>query len=145
MNFVVTDWGTRITPSVQAALLSDPKINYIIVIYDSMSQFVTPAVTITGSSSRVKIDAFNGTPFVLGLVQSGQVQMDIGENLDWIGHAILDAEMRRVSGLPLVKNPQIPFYIFTQANAKDAGTPPKLSQGYGDAYIQGYDSLWKLH
>jgi ribose transport system substrate-binding protein len=145
MNFVVTDWGTRITPSVQAALLSDPKINYIIVIYDSMSQFVTPAVTITGSSARVKIDAFNGTPFVLGLVQTGQVQMDIGENLDWIGHAILDAEMRRVCGLPLISNPQIPFYIFTQANAKDAGTPPKLSQGYGDAYIQGYDSLWKLH
>ena len=66
MNFVVTDWGTRITPAVQAALLSDPKINYIIVIYDSMSQFVVPAVTITGSSKRVKIDAFNGTPFVLG-------------------------------------------------------------------------------
>ena len=145
MNFVVTDWGTRITPAVQAALLSDPKVNYIIVIYDSMSQFVVPAVTITGSTSRVKIDAFNGTPFVLGLVQTGAVQMDIGENLDWIGHGILDSEMRRVCALPLVHNPEIPFYIFTQANAKDAGTPPKLSQGYGDAYIAGFDSLWKLH
>jgi ribose transport system substrate-binding protein len=145
MNFVVTDWGTRITPAVQAALLSDPKLNYIIVIYDSMSQFVVPAVTITGSTNRVKIDAFNGTPFVLGMVQTGQVQMDIGENLDWIGHGILDSEMRRVCGLPLVHNPEIPFYIFTKANAKDAGTPPKLSQGYGDAYIAGFDSLWKLH
>jgi ribose transport system substrate-binding protein len=145
MNFPVTEWATRITPDVQAALLSDPKLNYIIVIYDSMSQFVTPAVTITGSSHRVKIDAFNGTPFVLGLVQSGQVQMDIGENLDWIGHGILDSEMRRVCGLALVKNPRIPFYIFTKANAKDAGTPPKLSQGYGDAYIQGFDTLWELH
>jgi ribose transport system substrate-binding protein len=145
MNFVVTDWGTRITPAVQAALLSDPKVNYIIVIYDSMSQFVVPAVTITGSTNRVKIDAFNGTPFVLGLVQTGAVQMDIGENLDWIGHGILDSEMRRVCALPLVHNPEIPFYIFTQANAKDAGTPPKLSQGYGDAYVAGFDTLWKLH
>jgi ribose transport system substrate-binding protein len=145
MNFVVTDWGTRITPAVQAALLSDPKLNYIIVIYDSMSQFVVPAVTITGSTNRVKIDAFNGTPFVLGMVQTGQVQMDIGENLDWIGHGLLDSEMRRVCGLPLVHNPEIPFFIFTHANAKDAGTPPKLSQGYGDAYIAGFDNLWKLH
>jgi ribose transport system substrate-binding protein len=145
MNYPVTDWGTRITPGVQAALLADPKVNYIIVIYDSMSQFVTPAVTITGSSDRAKIDAFNGTPFVLGLVQQGQVQMDIGENLDWIGHAIIDAEMRRVCGLPLVSDPKIPFYIFTQANAKDAGTPPQLSQGYGDAYVKGYADLWKLH
>jgi ribose transport system substrate-binding protein len=145
MNFVVTDWGTRITPAVQAALLSDPKVNYIIVIYDSMSQFVVPAVTITGSTHRVKIDAFNGTPFVIGLVQTGAVQMDIGENLDWIGHGVLDSEMRRVCGLPLVPNPEIPFYIFSKANAKDAGTPPKLSQGYGDAYIAGFDTLWKLH
>src|SRR6201996_2580603 len=120
MNFNVTDWGTRITPGVQAALLADPTINYIIVIYASMS------------------------PFVLGLVQQGGVQMDVGENLDWIGHAIIDAEMRRICGLPLVANPKIPFYIFTKDNAKDAGTPPQLSQGYGDAYVKGYADLWKL-
>ena len=144
MNFAVTDWGTRITPAVQAALLADPSINYIIVIYDSMSQFVTPAVTITGSQDRVKVDAFNGTPFVLGLVQTGAVQMDIGENLDWIGHALVDSEMRRICGLPVPNDPKIPFYLFTAANAKDAGTPPQLSQGYGDAYVKGYADLWKL-
>ncbi len=144
MNFSVPDWGTRITPGVQAALLADPSVNYIIVIYDSMSQFVVPAVTITGASARVKIDAFNGTPFVLGLVQTGQVEMDVGENLDWIGHSIVDSEMRRLCGLPLVSDPKIPFYIFTHDNAKDAGTPPQLSQGYGDAYVKGFADLWKL-
>jgi ribose transport system substrate-binding protein len=145
MNFPVVDWGTRITPGVQAALSADPTINYIIVIYDSMSQFVTPAVTITGREGKLGVDAFNGTPFVLGLVQQGKVEMDIGENLDWIGHAIIDAEMRRLCGLPLAKDPKIPFYIFTSANAKEAGTPPQLSQGYGDAYVKGYADLWKLH
>jgi ribose transport system substrate-binding protein len=144
INVPVVDWGTRITPNVQSALLSDPTINYIIVIYDSMSQFVVPAVTITGSQDRVKIDAFNGTPFVLGLIQQGQVQMDIGENLDWIGHAIIDAEMRIVCGLQPVADPKIPFYIFDEQNAKDAGTPPQLSQGYGDAYVDGYAKLWQL-
>ena len=29
------------------------------------------------------------------------------------------------------------FYIFTSANAKDAGAPPQLSKGYGDAYVKG--------
>ncbi len=144
INVPVVDWGTRITPNVQSALLSDPTVNYIIVIYDSMSQFVVPAVTITGAQDRVKIDAFNGTPFVLGLIQQGQVEMDIGENLDWIGHAIIDAEMRIVCGLPPVANPRIPFYIFDAHNAKDAGTPPQLSQGYGDAYVDGYAKLWQL-
>jgi ribose transport system substrate-binding protein len=72
MNFPVVDWGTRITPGVQAALLADPTVNYIIVIYDSMSQFVTPAVTITGSQKKVGVDAFNGTPFVLGSCSRGK-------------------------------------------------------------------------
>jgi len=145
MNFPVTDWATRITPNVQSALLSDPHINYIIIIYDSMAQFVTPAVTLTKSADRVKIDAFNGTPFVLGLVQQGKVQMDIGENLDWIGHAVIDAEMRLLCHLPPVHDPKIPFYIFDSHNAADAGTPPQLSAGYGDAYKAGYAKLWELH
>jgi ribose transport system substrate-binding protein len=143
INVPVVDWGTQITPNVRSALLADPKINYIIVIYDSMAQFVVPAVTLTNSENRVKIDAFNGTPFVLGLVQQGKVQMDIGENLDWIGHAIIDDEMRLLCGTQVV-NPRIPFYIFTAANAKDAGVPPQLSRGYGDAYITGYRKLWEL-
>ncbi len=143
INVPVVDWATRITPNVRSALLADPSINYIIVIYDSMSQFVVPAVTLTNSADRVKIDAFNGTPFVLGLVQQGKVQMDIGENLDWIGHGIIDDEMRLLCGMPMV-NPRIPFYIFTKANAKDAGVPPQLSKGYGDAYLEGYAKLWEL-
>jgi ribose transport system substrate-binding protein len=144
INIPVVDWGTRIQPNVQSALLADPSINYIIIIYDSMAQFAVPAVTIAGAEGRVKINAFNGTPFVLGLVQQGKVEMDIGENLDWIGHAVMDAEMRIVCGLPPIKDPKIPFYIFDKNNAKDAGTPPKLSQGYGDAYVQGYRKLWGL-
>ncbi|MFL5254396.1 MAG: sugar ABC transporter substrate-binding protein [Rhodopila sp.] len=144
INVPVVDWATRITPNVQSALLADPTINYIIVIYDSMSQFVPPALTLTGSAQRVKIDAFNGTPFVLGMVQDGKVEMDIGENLDWIGHAIIDAEMRMLCGLPQARDPKIPFYIFDKHNAADAGRPPQLSQGYGDAYVDGYARLWML-
>jgi ribose transport system substrate-binding protein len=72
INVPVADWSTRITPNVQAMLLSHPEINYIIPLYDSMSQFVVPAVTLTNSADRVKIASFNGTPFVLGLVQQGR-------------------------------------------------------------------------
>jgi len=142
MNFPVVDWSTKITPGVQSALLADSSINYIIVMYDSMSQFVVPAVTITGSP--VKMDAFNGTPFVLGLIQQGKVEMDIGENLDWIGSSIIDSEMRRICGLAVPKDPKIPFYVFDSSNAKDAGTPPGLSKGYGDAYVAGFEKLWML-
>ena len=103
-----------------------------------------PAVTITGSQKKVGVDAFNGTPFVLGLVQQGQVEMDIGENLDWIGHAIIDAEMRRVCGLPLVIGSEDSVLHLHRGEREGRRTPPQLSQGYGDAYVKGYAELWKL-
>jgi ribose transport system substrate-binding protein len=144
INVPGTDWSTRIQPNVQGALNADPSINYILPIYDSMSQFVVPAITITGAQDRVKIATFNGTPFVLGLVQQGHVEMDLGENLDWIGHGIMDSEMRMACGLPPPADAHIPFYIFDAHNAKDAGTPPQLSTGYGNAYLDGFRKLWDV-
>jgi ribose transport system substrate-binding protein len=140
----VPEWSTRIQPAVQSAILADPDLNYILPIYDSMCQFVVPAVTLTNSGDRVKIATFNGTPFVLRMVQDGQVEMNIGENLDWIGRAIIDAEMRALCGLELVKDPHIPLYIFDKSNAHTAGRPPKTSVGYGMDYIIQYEKLWGL-
>ena len=137
LAFAIPDWATRITPTVQAALLADPKVNFIIIMYDSMAQFVVPAITITKSTDRVQTDGFNGTPFVLGMIQEGKVNMDVGENLDWVGHAIIDAEMRIVCGLPQVLDPKIPFCIFDKSNAADAGAPPEANKGYGDEYVDG--------
>lgn len=143
-NVPVTEWSTKIQPTVQSELLRDPSINYILPIYDSMSQFIVPAITLTGKQDSVKIATFNGTPFVIGLIQQGKVEMDIGENLDWIAHAVLDAEMRMLCGLEQIKDPKIPFFIFDKDNASTAGTPPKLSTGYGEAYLEGYNKLWGI-
>lgn len=144
VNVAIPDWATKIQNVVQNEILANPNLDYVIPIYDSMSQFVVPAITITGATDRVKIATFNGTPFVIGLIQDGQVEMDIGENLDWVGHAILDAEMRMLCGLEPVADPKVPFYIFDATNADSAGKPPKSSVGYGDAYVQGYRELWGL-
>ncbi|NEI74482.1 substrate-binding domain-containing protein [Rhizobium lusitanum] len=144
LNVPVTDWATRMQSTVQSALLADHSINYILPIYDGMAQFVVPAVDLTQSADRVKIATFNGSPYVLQLVQQGKVEMDIGESIDWVAHAIVDAEMRILCGLTPVKDPKVPLYIFEASNAKSAGTPPKISTGYGDAYLDGYRKLWEL-
>jgi ribose transport system substrate-binding protein len=143
INVPIPEWATKIQTNVQSSLLADPSINYVVPIYDSMSQFVVPALTITGRTD-VKVATFNGTPFVLDLIQEGQVEMDIGENLDWIAHGLLDSHMRRLCGLQLVNDPKIPFLIFDAANAASAGKPAQASTGYGDAYQAGFRTLWKL-
>ena len=59
--------------------------------------------------------------------------MDIGESLDWAGHAIADAEMRLIGGMGQVPSMNIPFRLFTSANAAEAGVPCEVLQG-----------LWRL-
>ena len=108
---------------MQSALLADPTINYIVPIYDSMSQFVIPAIWITGKHDPVKIATFNGTPFVIDAVHKGDVEMDIGESLGWIARSILDGYMRRFAGLPDDKELYVPLYIFDSSNAKRQAYP----------------------
>jgi ribose transport system substrate-binding protein len=144
INVGVTEWGTRIQPSVQSALIANPGVNFVIPIYDSMSQFVVPAIRLTGKSAAVKIATFNGTPFVLDYVQAGAVDMDIGESLDWIARATVDGYLRVLCGLAAPAGIGVPFYIFDSHNAKEAGTPATFDQGYGSDYVSGYRRLWGL-
>ncbi len=144
INVGVTEWGTKIRPSVQSAVLANPSVNFIVPIYDSMSQFVVPALQLTGKTGTVKVATFNGTPFVLDYVREGKVDMNIGESLDWIARATIDGYLRADCGLPVPKDIGVPFYIFDSTNVKDAGVPAKFDQGYGSDYVTGFRKAWML-
>lgn len=147
INVPLPKWSTDIQTEVQNALSADPTINYVIAIYDSMTQYVVPAVEATGQTGKTKVIGYNGTPFVLDLIKEGKVEMTIGENLDWIAHAVMDYEMRLLAGLPLPESENMPLYIWTSGNVGEAmGSSGKaeFSTGYGDAYVNGYEALWKL-
>ena len=142
VNVPITDWATRIQPTVAGALQANPDLNYVIPIYDSMSTFVTPAIAIAGRREDVKVATFNGTPFVLDMIREGTVEMDVGENLDWIAHAMLDAEMRLLCGLDPIRDSKVPLRIFTADNVAEAGEPADAALGYGDSYVAGFQGLW---
>lgn len=110
-----------------------------------MSQFVLPALTITGRKDSVKIATFNGTPFVIDLVRRGDVEMDVGESLRWLADATLDGYMRGLCGLPAGDVLNVPLRIFNSENAKEAGDPAEFNKGYGDADVEGFRKLWGLH
>ncbi|MCU0789904.1 MAG: sugar ABC transporter substrate-binding protein [Nitratireductor sp.] len=144
INVGVTEWATKIQPAVQAALQANPDINVVIPIYDSMSQFVVPALRLTGKAGQVKVATFNGTPFVLDFIHEGVVDMNIGESLDWIAYATIDGHLRDACGLESPKALNVPFYIFDKNNVADAGKPAQFDTGYGDAYVSGFRKLWGL-
>ena len=145
INTAIADVATRIQPQVQSALVRDPGINYVIALYDSAeAPFVVAGIRQAGAKGRVKVVTFNGTPSVLKLVQSGDVEMDVGESLDWISHGVMDQVMRLASGMEPVKDPKLPIRIFDKQNVNETGTPPGDSTGYGDSYRDGYMKLWGL-
>ena len=140
------DWATKIGPQVQSAILADPKLNYVIPIYDGMVQFVMPSIISTGASARVKIASFNATPAVLDMIRTGNVvTFDIGEDTSWLAGAIIDQDMRLLLHKPLIPNYISGLRAFTKANVKDAGVPAKFGQGYGPSAADGYAKLWGLH
>lgn len=144
INAPIPEWSTKVQTGVQSAIIADPAINYVIPIYDSMSQFVTPAITITGKRDTVKVATFNGTPFVLDAVRRGDVEMDIGKSIGWVGRTILDAYMRKLCGMPTYTELYAPLYIFDRSNVESAGVPAAVNKGYRDGYIDGFAKLWEL-
>jgi ribose transport system substrate-binding protein len=144
INAPIPEWSSKIQPSVQAALNADPTINYIVPIYDSMTQFVFPALKITGRAGSVKIATFNGTPFIIDAIQKGDAEMDVGESVGWVGRGFVDADMRTLCNLDPVHHLLVPYHIFDADNAKEAGSPAQYDTGYGDVHVTGFRKLWGL-
>lgn len=142
-NVATTDWSTKIQPIAQTAITSDPKLTYILPIYDAMTQFVVAAVNATQSSNRIRIATFNGTPAVLDMIRTGNiVQMDVGESPGWIGYAVVDEDLRIASGMSPIPKELVGVRIFDKSNVSQAGVPAKLTQGYGKSFVTGYRTLW---
>ena len=144
-NIPVAEWATRIQSETQSALLADQGINYIIPVYDGMTQFVLPAIQAVDAMDSIKIATFNGTPFALKYIQDGTpVKMDVGENNAQVGYAALDQVMRVLTGVgPIASgDTKIPLRVFDASNVDETGNPPVLGQGYGNDFIAGYDQIW---
>jgi ribose transport system substrate-binding protein len=140
----IPQWASKIRTEVQSALVRDRGINYVIPIYDSMSQFVVPAIRSAGAGS-VRIATFNGTPFVLRMLQDGDVvAMDAGENLAWLGWAGMDQVFRVIAGVRPVRSEHTPLRVFDTGNVDETGRPPRYDAGYGKAYAAGYKKLWRV-
>jgi ribose transport system substrate-binding protein len=70
------------------------------------------------------------------------MQMDAGEDPAWIGWALMDQTFRVVAGVPAARSEHTALRVFDHADVGQAGTPPRIDQGYGNAYVAGYERLW---
>lgn len=147
VNVPVVDWGTKIQPEVQSALQADPDINWVLPIYDSMSLPAEAGIKQAQRSEDVRIASYNGTPDILKLIQDGDIMAaNQGENINWLGWANMDQAFRILADGPIIEdgNEATPLRTFDDSNIDEVGTPPTPDEGYGDAYITGYEELWGI-
>jgi len=148
INVPVVDWGTKIQPEVQSALQADPDVNWVLPIYDSMSLGVEAGIKqAQKGGGEVRIASYNGTPDILKLIQDGDIMAaDQGENINWLGWANMDQAFRILADGPIIEDglEDTPLRVFDKGNVDETGTPPTGNEGYGDAYISGYEELWGI-
>lgn len=150
VNEPITDWASGIQPAVESALTSNPNINWVLPVYDSMSEYIVPGIQAKGDASKVSVASYNGTPFVLKYIEDpssdgGIVKMDAGENTALIGWEAIDQVLRLMAGQPAAPNDTTHIRVFDSSNVSLTGTPPQLGTGYGpDSYIKGFENLWGL-
>lgn len=145
-NVPTTQWASGVQKEVAAGLQRDPNVNYLLPIYDAMTQFAAAGLRVAGKAGKIGMASFNGTPFALQMVADGKLDMNIGENEVWIARAILDGAMRAAMDQPVPDDTyaKAPLLVFTKDNVANAGSPPDPAKGYGESYITGFDELWGL-
>jgi ribose transport system substrate-binding protein len=140
-----TAWATDLSSTVQSALQTNPNIDFVLPVYDSMMLYVESAVLSSGKVGQVETASFNGTPAILKLMQEGDVvAMDVGEDVSWLAWSTLDEAGRILTGTGATPggDQKTPLKVITDENVAETGTPPESGKGYGNAYITGYEALW---
>jgi ribose transport system substrate-binding protein len=142
----LADWATKIQTTVQSQITSNPDLDYVIPIFDGMAQYAVAGVLQAGASDRVSVATSDATPSVLADLQRGRVvKLEAGTNPAWIAWANMDQAMRMLSGAGPIEsgNEKLPIRLIDESNVAETGEPPQLGQGFGNAYIKGYDELWE--
>ena len=143
-NIPVSDWNTKVQGEVTAALNKDPSLNYVYPLYDAMVAGAVPAVQTLGKAGSVKVVSYNGSPYALKYIQDGNiVVMNVGEDTVGIGYTSMDQAFRILLGKDPAEE-RTPIRIWDKTNVNDAGTPPVVGKGYGNALSEGFLKLWGL-
>lgn len=139
----VFDWSTKLQGVAQTALVKNANLNYMIPIYDSMAQFVVPAITAAGKAGKVKIITCSGDAPALTQMKNGNiVAADVATSAAWEGYAVMDNILRMLTDTEPLTKQNYPIRMITKDNVDEALPDPDAA--FGTSYIDGYKKLWGL-
>jgi ribose transport system substrate-binding protein len=139
----VFDWSTKLQGVAQTALVKNPNVSYMVPIYDSMAQFVVPAITAAGKAGKVKIVTCSGDAPALTQMKNGNIVVaDVATSAAWEGYAVMDNVLRMLTGTKPLTEQNYPIRMITKDNVDQA--LPNPDAAFGTSYVEGYKKLWGL-
>jgi ribose transport system substrate-binding protein len=141
VNIPITDYATKLSGAVSSALVANPDIKAVFMVFDAQTTFVISALK--ASRTDAKTYAFGADEPAIELMADPANPMgsDMGPSFPWMAYSGADQLFRVIAGEPAIPADEAyaPYRMFTPENAGEA-TPPDY--GFGDSYVQGYRDLW---
>ncbi|MGH3864777.1 MAG: sugar ABC transporter substrate-binding protein [Pseudonocardiaceae bacterium] len=143
----IAQWGTQI-PSIATAAAADPKVNYVVPVFDTASPLIVPALVAANATARVKLVSSNGDQAQLADMKNASTPRwvgNIGVSGAWIGWASMDEVLRALTNHPPLADEKIGFRAFTPTNIGSIDLSQNPSTWYGGTdFAAHYLTLWGL-
>jgi ribose transport system substrate-binding protein len=145
----VANWTTQLQSAASSALASDPDLNYMAPVFDSMVQFMAPGVFAANAGDKVKFVSADGDPTPMRQMQSGEPPLwvgNTGSDLIWQGWAVMDQAYRGLLGEPPASNDDtLQIRAFTPESVADLDLSASQSTWFGTTdYRSEFKKLWGL-
>jgi ribose transport system substrate-binding protein len=141
VNIPIPDYATKLSGAVSSALVANPDIKAVFMVFDAQTTFVISALK--ASRTDAKTYAFGADEPAIELMADPANPMgsDMGPSFPWMAYSGADQLFRVIAGEPAIAADEAfaPYRMFTPDNAGEA-TPPDY--GFGTSYVQGYRDLW---
>jgi ribose transport system substrate-binding protein len=141
----VAQWS-GLTTRIASLLRANPKINYVVPIFDGMAVYLVPGIRSAGAQNRVKIVTGDATASVLDNVKKQVIVVgDIGQPNVWTGWAIIDQTARVLAAKKPLRDVGIRYRLFTKNNVGGLDLKGDPTEWYGDIDFRGaYKQIWGL-
>lgn len=127
----------------QSLAVRNPRLGYIMPVYDFETLAMIPALDQAGASNRIKLASFNAIPPVMQNLKAGKVAADVGAPNTWFGFAMADQVMRVLAGAAPAPDIKVPLRLFTRDNIGDIDLNAGEDKWYGSVDFPGeFRKLW---
>ena len=147
VDVALADWATKLQSTMQAQIAADPKIDYVIPIYDGATTYIVPGIQAAGATGRVKVATFNANLDPMKKMAAGKsIYVEVGSHNAYEGWAYADQSLRLLTGQQPVANELVPARVFTRANVGQFELTPAAERSgvwFGDeTYKSKFAALW---